>query len=395
MAVPLEGSSEESAADEEEHSVEIALAYTADVWSNVSGGIRRGTTYLDNLDLVLDIDAGRAWGVPGLWVHAHALYNNASTFSDRYVGDALVVSNIDTERAVRLFEAWFDWRPPALPSTSLRVGLYDVNSEFDATISRSLLINSSHGIGHEFAQTGENGPSIFPTTSLGARIAWQPHERWLVEAAVLDGVPGDPAHPTRTTIDLSADDGALLVGEITAVPFDRARVSLGHWSYTAEFDDLVATTPDGTPLRRDDNRGTYLNAELFDSAASGETAPHWTAFARAGVANGHVNEFDRYYALGIVFHDALLPKREDALGIAVATTRAGDDFRRAEADAGAATDRYETNIELTWRIPLNDYVVLQPDLQYIVNPGVVAGRSDALAIGLRVEVAASWNNAGR
>jgi porin len=387
--LPIEGRPDD-AAETTEPSVAVVTAYTADVWSNVAGGLQRGTAYLDNLDLVIDVDAERAWGLAGLWLHGHLLYNNAATFSDRYVGDALVISNIDATRALRPFELWIDWRPPRAQSMSVRAGLYDVNSEFDATIARSLFLNSSHGVGHEFAQSGQNGPSIFPVTSLGARFAWQPDERWLVEFAALDGVPGDPERPARTTIDLSADDGALFVGEVTVVPFTTGRVSLGHWRYSADFDDLLATDATGAALRRSDNRGTYVNAEFFPAAASAEAPPRWTAFLRMGVANGHINAYDQYHALGIVWHDAVLPGIQDAVGIALATTRASDDYCTLRGRSGLATDRHEYNLELTWRIPVTEYLPIQPDLQYVINPGNEPGRDDALAIGLRLEMAAGW-----
>ena len=57
-----------------------------------------------------------------------------------------------------------------------------------------------------------------------------------------------------------------------------------------------------------------------------------------------------------------------------------------QARQGLATDSYECNVELTWRIPVTDHVVIQPDLQYVVNPSVDALLDDALVIGLRLEL---------
>jgi len=108
------------------------------------------------------------------------------------------------------------------------------------------------------------------------------------------------------------------------------------------------------------------------------------------VANGHINDYDQFHALGFVWHDALLPGVEDAFGIALAATRASDDYRTLQARSGLATDLFEYNVELTWRIPVNEYLVVQPDLQYVINPGNQPDRDDALAVGLRIEIAAGW-----
>ena len=57
--------------------------------------------------------------------------------------------------------------------------------------SASLFLNSSFGIGPEFSQSGLEGPSIFPNTSVGARFAIKPIEEIVLRTAALDGVPVD------------------------------------------------------------------------------------------------------------------------------------------------------------------------------------------------------------
>src|SRR3546814_3364842 len=50
-------------------------------------------------------------------------------------------------------------------------------------LAAGLFIGSPHGIGTDFAQSGQNGPSIFPSTSLAARVQWAPAEGWAARAA--------------------------------------------------------------------------------------------------------------------------------------------------------------------------------------------------------------------
>src|SRR3546814_8879648 len=67
-------------------------------------------------------------------------------------------------RALRLYEAWIDQKIG--DAASVRIGLYDLNSEFGALDTAGFFVSSPHGIGTDFAQSGRNGPSIFPATSL-------------------------------------------------------------------------------------------------------------------------------------------------------------------------------------------------------------------------------------
>jgi hypothetical protein len=201
-----------SANERPNHPVTVSAVYTADIRDNVDGGVKRGTRCLDNIDLQLAIDADRLIGWHGARLFAYGIYDNGVSIS-RLVGDVQTISNIETSvRAARLFEAWLE--QDIGTSASIKAGLYNLNSEFDTTQSGGLFLISSHGIGPDFSQSGRNGPSIFPITSLAIRGEVKLAEHWLGRLAVLDGVPGDTEHPRRTAIKLSDRDGALIVSEV-------------------------------------------------------------------------------------------------------------------------------------------------------------------------------------
>lgn len=359
-------------------------AYTADLWHNARGGVRTGTAYLDNLDLTLSVDGERAWGVRGLSAYAHVLYNNNTRFSERYVGDAMTVSNIDAAYGVRLYEAWMQWQSGTAQSLSLRFGLYDLNSEFDIADSRSLFIHSTHGVGHDLGQTGENGPSIFPVTSLGLRAAWEPASNWRILTAVLDGVPGDRDDPTRSGIHLGSEEGALAITEVQWLGERIRKVSLGHWRYTADFADVRSTQAMVLP-ERDDNIGTYGALEVALGALQPGIEPANIAFVRYGIANGRINEFDDFLGVGIRRQGIFVTRPDDEAGLAFSRASVGAATRAVAAASGAPRDSYESAIELTYRASINDWLTIQPDLQFIFNPGADPGLADGLAVGLRFE----------
>ena len=81
----------------------------------------------------------------------------------------------------------------------------------DTRGSVGLFFNSSFGIGSEFSQSGQEGPSIFRNTSVGARFAIKPVKRIVLRTAVLDGVPVDRLNGTRDIF--ARNDGVLVVAE--------------------------------------------------------------------------------------------------------------------------------------------------------------------------------------
>lgn len=379
---------EVSGAQEEGSAYELDITYTGEVWRNTRGGIRTGNSYLDNLDVQLAIDGERAWGVPGLTVFGYLLHNNGGSVTEDLVGDAQTLSNIEALDQVRIYELWADWAFGADRNHSLRVGLYDLNSEFDASETAAVFVNSAHGIGTQIGQTGLNGPSIFPVTSLAVRWRWQPVADWIVQLAALDGVPGDPEHPTSNAIHLGGGDGLLLTAE-TAWSHGRLRkVALGGWTYTGRFDELSRTDLNGMPRRSRGNAGVYALIEASLWSATEGSPRSLDAYARYGTAEGRLNRFDEAWALGIVATGLFKGRDDDRLGMGIATARNGASYVEASALAGEGVDSSEYALELTYRAPIGSWLVLQPIVQHVVNPDTVRGREDALAVALRFEV--SW-----
>lgn len=349
--------------------VEADLVYTAEVWHNADGGRRRGTAYLDNLDATLALDADRLWGWTDTRIFVYALYNNGDTLSEDLAGDLQVISNLETGvSAARLYEAWID--TPIGGHGSLRAGLYDLNSEFDVLESAGLFINSAHGIGSDFGLSGRNGPSIFPVTSLALRLAWNWPGPWQGRLALLDGVPGDPDDADATAIDLGSDDGALVAAELERRG-RSGRLLLGAWRYTAAFDEWPRSVPGVQPRSRG-NGGVYLRGET----ALGDGA--LLAFARVGLASAAHNAFSEFFSAGLTWSGVF--REHDRLGVAMAWGEASSRLVRARDGA----DAREVALELTYRIPLGQRLTLQPDLQYVINPGLEPGLDPAWAVGVRL-----------
>lgn len=354
----------------------VTLGYTADYWRNVKGGVERGGDYLDLLDVAVD------WEKPsmGLRAHANLIYTNGKSFSER-VGDSHVVSNIEADRATRVLQAWLEYAPRD-PDRSLKVGLYDLNSEFDASEVGGALINSTFGIGLDASQSGVAGPSIFPYTGLALRGRWRVDDRWMLQGVIIDAVPLDPNHPRRAaSLRLDADEGALLVAELEHRSGDW-RAVVGHWRYSEPFptiDSIVAETT----VTEDGNSGTYAFVEgpIWDSGTR-----RLSAVLRIGAARPAFNAFDNTVQTAFVLERALLGREGEHLALGIARARNGASVRRASAALGEVLTADETVVELTWRVPINERVAVQPDVQYIVHPGSTRDRDNALALGLRIDI---------
>lgn len=371
----LWGGAANAHAGDDSPAYEVEASVDGELWRNTSGN--RGNRFLANGMLWLAVDGAAAWSLPGISLYGSALFTNGQYIND-LVGAVQGVSNIEAPRALRLYESWVEWRY-GNAANSVKFGLYDANSEFDAIATAGLFINPSHGIGPDFSQSGTNGPSIFPNTSLGLR-SWHQRGAWYLQFAALDGVPGDPEHETRSTIQFDTNDGLLLLGETGVATETGWHLAAGYWRYTAEFDDLLAVTAANEPLRHNDNHGYYalLDAPLLTR----QQRPGVNAYVRYGKADANINPVEQYLGAGLVL-SGVTPGRDDQLGIAVGYARAGNIFRAAQAAQDIDTVATERITELTYQLPVNDWLTLQPDVQYVQHASFEAGADSSWVIGLR------------
>lgn len=384
--------------------VKPSLVYSGAAFADVAGGVRAGGTYTSNLNVQLDIDAAALLGWPDTIAYLDGLRLQGGLPSN-FVGDAQGVSNISAPNSVKLYEAWVQ-KNFLGNQVSVLTGLYDLNSEFYRLQSAGLFLNSSFGIGPEFAQSGVEGPSIFPSTAVGLRIAFKPVEGVVVRGAVLDGLPMDRTNASRGVFE--SGDGALLVAELdlldrpslTAHPSSLrfrlgrramlgaydAKVAFGGWYYTAAFDDLSHTQTNGQAVRHRGSSGFYLLADKLLYKRPNRPDQRLTGFVQAAVGDYRVNRFGSYLGAGLTAVGLFEGRSADELGLGLAYARNGSHYMNAQRMQGLPLTNAEKTIELSYLIQLNSWLALQPDLQYVMTPNTTPAIANALAFQLRFEI---------
>jgi len=68
----------------------------------------------------------------------------------------------------------------------------------------------------------------------------------------------------------------------------------------------------------------------------------------------------------------------------------GTYYKRSQRRAGQQVDNAEITLEFTHSIYVNHNLFIQPDVQYVINPGTVQGRKNALVLGVRLEFNCNW-----
>ncbi|SUS03254.1 Porin [uncultured Defluviicoccus sp.] len=352
----------------------FGLTYKADISGVLAGGDSKAGRLLDNLEATAEISLEDLFGWTGGKVYGHLLSNSGRAPND-IAGTLQGVDNIEVARPrAKVYQLWFE-QAFADGRGSVLTGLYDLNSEFYQTETAGLLIAPAFGIGSELAATGPNGPSIFPSTALALRGRWEVTEGNEIQGAVLNasaGVLGDPGG-----VDLSFDNGALLIGEW--VHSGDVTVRFGAWGYTDDQDDIRDVDTFGAPLLRKAH-GVYASVEGEIAKFGGSTV---SAFVRAGTSEGHTTPYAGGWQAGMLVL-APFESRPDSsfsfgLNQGLTNSRERANFR----DAGGTPSTGESAIEITYADKITENLTLQPDLQFIRDPGADKGRDDVVVATLR------------
>jgi porin len=314
---------------------------------------------------------GGSFRVSSLWLHGDG--------PSELAGDVLTVSNIDGHDSIRLYEVWFqqNFREDRI---SLRVGNLLADEEFAGTDYGGRLLNSAFGWPAFISGNVINTGPAFYVAAPGARLRIQPSDRWYFQTAIYDGDSfdsrlGDPrVNESGTRLHLSSAQGALALAEAgwhrnqgendTGLP---GTFKIGGWIHTADFG------------RHHENFGGYITAEQMVWREDQDSPEQGLAlFFRAGGSPHARSSFPLVVDAGL-HYTGLIPGRDQdhlALGFVYAdlsNTRGGHNLFH----------NYEQVVEVTYEFVVKPWWSVQPDVQWIGNPGGNGGAGHAFVLGLR------------
>lgn len=368
----------------------IALegVYRIDALRNMSGGLQRGGRPMTHLELKMTADLDKLWGWYDTTAFVSLLGDYGSKLNATMTGSLLGVSNIEVPVSThRLFHAWVQ-KDFADKQWSLLAGLYPIDSEFMVMDAAGVFVQPPYGALADLALT--RGPSIFNNSAIGLRLKWTAADRSLyAQGAVLDGVPGNPAHPKGTHIAFQRGDGIMSIAEAGLRPWATgddsfSKYALGVWGYSAKANDLVDTDAAGNPLRRK-SRGWYALAE--QTLAAGTAVGDISAFYRVSASDGNSTAIRNTQNIGIHLKGPLPGHGNDILGLAHTRAGLGGKFIQAQAVAGIAASGSESTWELTYRHQVNRWLAVQPVVQQFRFPGGDLARPKATVAGVRLDIA--------
>jgi porin len=381
----------------------LSITETSEVLGNVSGGSRQGFDYDGLTTATLQMDTQRAFGLYGGLFNVSALQIHGRSLSADNLGTLQTASGIEADPSTRLWELWYQQKLFD-DKVDIKVGQQSLDQEFMVSQNALLFVNTMFGWPMLPSADLPGGGPAYPLSALGGRVRAHLGDSVTLLAGVFNGSPvsnnsGDPQmrNPSGTSFPLNG--GALAIAELQfAYPSsgapDKANETdplsrsykIGVWYDTESFADL-----------RYDNTGL----SLANPASSGIAASHRGDYAIYGVLDQMVYRFqgdpgrninvflrpmiapqqDRNlisFSLnaGATMHEPFVGRGDDTFGLGMGFARVSDSATGLDVDTAvynpgvySPARHNETFLEATYQYQLTPWCQIQPDVQYVFNPG--------------------------
>ena len=369
--------------------VQFSGSYVADFLGNVSGGLNRAFAYTHTLSAELDLNLEKLWGWKGgtlTWSFADLAGSNLRND----VGNIFTPSNLWTSNSFfftelylkqSLFNGNLVFKQANLPPPTISRG--------DLTDLRVILANLAFD-GNPFVPFGTFPITAFPDTGWGrtSRIPPARCDRKLLWAGRHLRVSNRLSVPAFRGLSCGFrhDDGTMTLSEIgwtpsffatpaasSALPDGKPAQSNpgypGHYKIGAFFTNWTYPTFSGAP-NYPNAYGLYFLADQQVTMRSGHPSEGlvlWGALSWTPQQN--ISSLPLFVSGGGPSTGLVPCPSNDITLLGIAYGQGSIDAIRANEQQNFPGSTYEIAVEASYVVRINQWLSVQPDVQYIVNPG--------------------------
>lgn len=400
------------------HGITLAIEETSEALGNATGGVHQSLDYDGLTQAVVQVNSQRAFGYYGGTFNASALQIHGINLSQRNLGSLQTASGIEADRATRLWEVWYDQKLLPEDRLDIRIGQQSLDQEWMVSTGALAFVNTMFGWPMLPSADMPGGGPAYPLSTPGVRARYRVAPGVNVQLGAFSASPfnlsnaraigqdSQVLNPSGTSFPVF-HHGALLMTELqysapalggmvapgASQPLART-YRLGVWYDSEQFADVRYGT-DGLPLAdpasNGDARLHYGNLGIYGVAdqmiwrSSRDPNRTLLAFARVmGTPFADRNLISFSANLGLTLKDPFPYRTDDTLGVGLGFARVSPSQFAADGDIAALQGAYnqrrtsETFVEVTYQRQITPWLQIQPDIQYVFNPG--GGIADPNAI---------------
>jgi len=381
----------------------LTIQEQSEVLGNVTGGTRQGFEYDGLTTATLQMDTQRAFGLYGGLFNVSALQIHGRNLSADNLDTLQTASGIEADRATRLWELWYQQKLFD-DKLDVKIGQQSLDQEFMVSQNASYFVNTMFGWPMLPSADLPGGGPAYPLSALGVRARAHVTDSVTILAGVFNGSPvanntGDPQMQNPSGVSFPLNGGALAIAELQfAYPSSGTLVQaneteplartykIGFWYDTESFADqrydntalsLANPMSDGIAATHQGDYAFYAVADQMiyrwdndpDRNINVFIRPMFTPLQDRNLINFSLNA-------GLAMHEPFFGRDDDTAGLGMGFARVSNSVTGLSLDAAfynpgvySPERTNETFLEATYQYQVTPWWQIQPDVQYVFNPG--------------------------
>ncbi|MCX6962281.1 MAG: carbohydrate porin, partial [Verrucomicrobia bacterium] len=393
--------------------VELSASYTNNIAGNPVGGMTQSFAYADNFSFGMQLDFEKLIKWQGLTLTVSALDRNGSNLSARNIGNQFTVQQVYGTETVVFYALVLEQRLLE-DKLGIKLGRFSTGDDFASSPLYWLYMNN--GIdGNPQALPVNTAFTSYPASVWGARLRVDPSPEWFAMGGIYQATSLNLYRDHGLDWSINNSDGVLMIGQVGWTPefFKKpaAASKPSDGKSLAEGKTVRLVSPDagmqglpghywfgayyspwqfaqfGSTETASNSYGFYWHADQMvwqEEAGSDQGLTLWSAFVLSPQQN--ISKLPFQVNSGIVYK-GLVPARDyDTTMLGFVYGNFSDDYAGTVAATGAGTPSYEIALEAGYRIQVTKFAYIQPNVQWIINPGGTGNIPNALVLGAQMNV---------
>ena len=382
--------------------ITVGLTETSEIFNSAKGGVKRGSDYDGLTTLNLQLDTKKAFSLDGGLFNVSGLDIHGSNFSKKKLDNLQTASGIEADNGARLWELWYQ-QSLANGAADIKIGQQSLDQEFMVSTNALLFANTTFGWPMLPSADLPSGGPAYPVSSPGIRLRGRASDSITMLGGVFNDNPSgirptsseDSQRMNRHGTNFRTRDDPLVIAEIQyshpgVGSMQRADQSdelpgtyrLGAWYDFGRFADkeygtdglsLAAPGSNGDPRLHRGNYSIYAVADQMIWRPDAQSAGGLSVFMRAMGAPQDRNVIDFSLNAGLTYKGLFEGRDDDTFGIGYGLANVSSSASNFDLQSGTYPVRgKEQFVEVTYQYQAMPWIQLQPDIQYVFNPGAGA-----------------------
>lgn len=374
----------------------FSSTYTNNVLGDVSGGMKQGGRYDHSVGWDVNFNLERFVGLMGTQFHIAGLWRAGQNLSKAVVGNDLVCSTIFGNEQFRFYSLYLE-KDLLDKRLNIRLGRIATGDDFASSPLYGIFVSNAID-GNPISIPINLFFTSYPTATWGARARYYLNKDFYILSGIYDG---DKAVSRNDMygfdFSMRLKQGLAFAEEFAYAPEKGigpeglpGNYKAGIYYNGATCRDLYADINGNSfavtnldSKKHIGNYNVYIHADQMIYRKKGTTDEGLTPLMSVTLGPDDINKFPFFLMSGLVYKGLVPTRGNDTTAFEIAYAKYSSKIKESQQSVGISPQQYEIMFEFTHKIMITKWMFMQPDLQYIIQPGGTGNIDDALVIGFQ------------